>query len=517
MLIRYGLSPLTCLASITFLIWILGWRPVAVATSILVTGSFSLRYFTSQMQKGMMLYMQRKDTRTNIVLETLGKIKSIKLYGWQPISEAILEKARTDELSALAKLGSIQAWMLGVMNEVPELMLTGAILCHMFYGGNLDSQTIFPALGFFVMLKSAMSQLSSTLHSVTMCIVSFPRVEEYLLLPEQDNFDNLIVQATSNERRLRIAYATFGYPTKTIASDLNLNIEAPCLAVLIGPTGSGKSTVLETAMGYLSPLEGLVDVKGCIAYVPQVPWLMTGTIRENILFGTPFKPEYYSRVLSACCLDVDLSLLPEGDCTPLGGAGIALSGGQKSRICLARAVYSEADIVLMDDPLAALDSKVKNEIIGHLFGSNGLLSQSICLTASNCQPLIRAADLQCDIVDRKIRISHTKPASTKNPDDHASIRLEPPEESSEDRSPSPRPNKLATTVNVSVSDIVEDTEHYADSNLEAGAKEAEKHRTSNANWHAYRTWLGAAKFPAGYASWSSQLQGKSSVLGQRTA
>ncbi|KAL5474531.1 hypothetical protein EMCRGX_G026489 [Ephydatia muelleri] len=134
-----------------------------------------------------------------------------------------------------------------------------------------------------------------------------------------------------------------------------VNKDAPFLAV-VGPVGSGKSTLLQCVLGELHPVHGTVDVKGKIAYASQDPWLFTGTLRENVLFGCPLYVDWYDAVLDACALHQDIEQLPNGDLTLIGERGVTLSGGQKARVSLARAIYVDYDVYLLDDPLSAVDA-----------------------------------------------------------------------------------------------------------------------------------------------------------------
>ncbi len=150
------------------------------------------------------------------------------------------------------------------------------------------------------------------------------------------------------------------------------------ILAVTGSVGSGKSSLLTTILGELPLCNGVISHRGKVAYVPQIPWVFSGTIRENILFGLPFNQEKLQRVIEVCGLTKDLADFSNGDLTEIGQRGVTLSGGQKARVGLARAVYSDADIYLLDDPLSAVDTKVGRElfhscILGHLSGRIRLL------------------------------------------------------------------------------------------------------------------------------------------------
>ena len=143
---------------------------------------------------------------------------------------------------------------------------------------------------------------------------------------------------------------------------LCLSAEKGDLVLITGPVGCGKSSLLYVILKEIALLSGYISIRGKIAWVGQQPWVFSGTIRENILFGEAFDPHRYRMVLNACVLYNDLQRFPDGDMTRVGERGIVLSGGQRARVELARAAYSNADIYLLDDPLSAVDTKVGHYI-----------------------------------------------------------------------------------------------------------------------------------------------------------
>ncbi|XP_027391669.1 multidrug resistance-associated protein 4-like [Bos indicus x Bos taurus] len=144
---------------------------------------------------------------------------------------------------------------------------------------------------------------------------------------------------------------------------LSFTVRPGELLAVVGPVGAGKSSLLCALLGELPPSQGQASVHGRIVYVSQQPWVFSGTVRSNILFGKKYEEERYEKVIKACALKEDLQLLKENDLTEIGDRGTPLSEGQKARVSLARAVYQDADIYLLDDPLSAVDVGVS----GHLF------------------------------------------------------------------------------------------------------------------------------------------------------
>lgn len=177
--------------------------------------------------------------------------------------------------------------------------------------------------------------------------------------------------------------------------NLNLKIDESC--AIIGGIGSGKSTILQVILGELNVKHGKVFVNGSISYASQEAWLFSGTFQENILFNEPFDALRYAQVIRVCALERDLDLLPNGNGTMIGENGFTLSGGQRSRISLARAVYRNADIYLLDDPLSALDTHVSKHIFDKCL--HGFLKSKIVILVTHQHQYLR--DFNKIVVMRK--------------------------------------------------------------------------------------------------------------------
>lgn len=147
-----------------------------------------------------------------------------------------------------------------------------------------------------------------------------------------------------------------------ILNDIQLIASPGSLTVITGPVGSGKSTLLSAIAGEVSDTSGTINCRGSLVYVPQEAWIFSGTIRENILFGHPYDEDSYTRIIEVCALNEDIKQFPGGDQTIVGERGAVLSGGQQARVSLARAVYADGEVYLLDDPLSAVDVKVGKHI-----------------------------------------------------------------------------------------------------------------------------------------------------------
>jgi ABC-type multidrug transport system fused ATPase/permease subunit len=167
---------------------------------------------------------------------------------------------------------------------------------------------------------------------------------------------------------------TNDYKNKTL-SELNIKIKSGKLYAIIGSVGSGKSSVLQMLLGELPIYSGDALINGEISYGSQEAWLFSGTVRNNILFGLPYDKLRYQDTVKHCALLTDFQQLPHGDKTFIGERGSSLSGGQRARVSLARAVYKNASIYFLDDPLSAVDSHVGKHLFDECIGPNGYLAR----------------------------------------------------------------------------------------------------------------------------------------------
>ena len=184
---------------------------------------------------------------------------------------------------------------------------------------------------------------------------SFTPKQDNGFSPEDEEPENACIVSSLTLRKT-------GNRESYILRDINFEVAQKSLVVLTGPVGSGKSSVLSAINQEVALSEGSIFCPGTIAYVPQTPWVFPGTVRENILFGETFDEEKFERVVGVCALQRDMDNFPHADQTFVGEHGVVLSGGQQARISLARAVYANADVYILDDPLSAVDAKVGEHI-----------------------------------------------------------------------------------------------------------------------------------------------------------
>uniref|UniRef100_A0A1B6KLL2 ABC-type glutathione-S-conjugate transporter n=1 Tax=Graphocephala atropunctata TaxID=36148 RepID=A0A1B6KLL2_9HEMI len=217
--------------------------------------------------------------------------------------------------------------------------------------------------------------LPQVMNSLVMTAVSMKRINKFLNNEELD--PHSVTHDQTERDPIVVENGTFSWDSSddnsTVLRNINLRVPAGSLVAVVGAVGSGKSSLLAAVLGEMEKLSGKVNTKGNIAYVPQLAWVQNATLRKNITCAHAFDKGTFKKVIKACALEQDLEILPGGDMTEIGEKGINLSGGQKQRISLARAVYSQADVYLLDDPLSAVDSHVGKHIFENVIGPTSVL------------------------------------------------------------------------------------------------------------------------------------------------
>lgn len=369
-------APLQVILAIYFLWQILGPSVLAgVAVIVLLiplNGAVSVKMKTYQVQQ-----MKFKDSRIKLMSEILNGIKVLKLYAWEPSFLEQVEGIRQSELQLLRKGAYLQAISTFIWICTPflvTLMTLGVYVC-VDENNVLDAEKAFVSLSLFNILKMPLNMLPQLISGLTQTSVSLKRIQNFL---NQDELDPQCVERKiiSPGHAITIQNGTFTWAQDLPPALHSLNIQIPkgALVAVVGPVGCGKSSLVSALLGEMEKLEGVVSVKGSVAYVPQQAWIQNCTLQENVLFGQPMKPKRYQQALETCALLADLDVLPGGDQTEIGEKGINLSGGQRQRVSLARAVYSDANIFLLDDPLSAVDSHVAKHIFDQVIGPEGVLA-----------------------------------------------------------------------------------------------------------------------------------------------
>lgn len=399
-----------CLYSLHGLLGNSMWAGVAIMVIMIPLNALIARY-QRKLQKTQMKY---KDERSRLISEILNNIKSLKLYGWEVPYLDKLNHVRNDkELANLKRMGVFNATSMFSWNLAPFLVSCSTFGLFVLTNkhASLSTDIVFPALSLFNLLSFPLAVVPMVITNIVEAQVAVSRLTKFLTGSELQT--NAVVKLPKVDRvgdvAVSIKNGTFlwskqkGEETYKVAlSNINLEVKKGDLGCIVGKVGSGKSSIVQAVLGDLYKLDGEVKVHGKIAYVSQVPWIINGTVRENILFGHKYDPAFYQTVLKACALSVDLKILPKGDKTEVGEKGISLSGGQKARLSLARAVYARADVYLFDDPLSAVDEHVGRHLIDHVLGPNGLLKTKCRILATNAIHVLNIANNVYLVKDGKI-------------------------------------------------------------------------------------------------------------------
>lgn len=399
-----------CLYSLHGLLGNSMWAGVAIMIIMIPLNALIARY-QKKLQKTQMKF---KDERSRLISEILNNIKSLKLYGWEHPYLQKLNHVRNDkELANLRHMGLFNSASMFSWNLAPFLVSCSTfglfVLTNKHRG--LTTDIVFPALSLFNLLSFPLAVVPMVITNIIEAQVAVSRLTKFLTGSELQS--NAVVQLPRVDKigdvAVSVKNGTFLWSKqkgeesyKVALSNINLELKKGHLDCIVGRVGSGKSSVLQAILGDLYKLDGEVKIHGKVAYASQVPWIINGSVRENILFGHKYDPEFYNHVVKACALSVDLKILPKGDKTEVGEKGISLSGGQKARLSLARAVYARADVYLFDDPLSAVDEHVGRHLIDHVLGPNGLLKSKCKILATNAIHVLSVADNVHMVKDGKI-------------------------------------------------------------------------------------------------------------------
>nr|UAX26432.1 ATP-binding cassette C subfamily [Galleria mellonella] len=371
---------------------------------------------------------QRTDRRIKLMNEIINGIQVIKMYAWEKPFQKVVELAREYETSALRNAIFVRSVFIGFMLFTDRTIMFITILTLVLSGNLVTASTIYPIQQYFSIIQFNLTMILPLLiASLSEMKVSVERIQGFMIMEERDdvslkngtneNYKNNIVidhnAKTSDTNNVHgNKYSSFEnfselHPiarpqkfegtdmvvelNKVTASWLNktpieectlrnisLRLRKGKLCAIIGPVGTGKTSLLQLLLKEMPLRSGSVKVNGTVSYSCQESWLFAGTVRQNIIFGLPYDPEKYKEVCRVCCLLPDFKQFPYGDLSLVGDRGVSLSGGQRARINLARAVYRDADIYLLDDPLSAVDANVGRQLFegcikGYLSGKTVIL------------------------------------------------------------------------------------------------------------------------------------------------
>ncbi|XP_073651455.1 ATP-binding cassette sub-family C member 4 isoform X2 [Tursiops truncatus] len=305
------------------------------------------------------------DTRIRTMNEVITGIRIIKMYGWEKSFADLITSLRRKEISKILRSSYLRGMNLASFFVASKIIVFVTFTTYVLLGNVITASRVFVAVTLYGAVRLTVTLFfPSAVEKVSEAVVSIRRIKNFLLLDEITQCNPQLPSDGKMIVDVQDFTASWDKASETpTLRGLSFTVRPGELLAVVGPVGAGKSSLLSAVLGELPPSQGLVSVHGRIAYVSQQPWVFSGTLRSNILFGKKYEKERYEKVIKACALKKDLQLLEDGDLTVIGDRGTTLSGGQKARVNLARAVYQDADIYLLDDPLSAVDAEVSR----HLF------------------------------------------------------------------------------------------------------------------------------------------------------
>ncbi|XP_034031624.1 LOW QUALITY PROTEIN: cystic fibrosis transmembrane conductance regulator [Thalassophryne amazonica] len=327
--------------------------------------------------------------RLALTAEIVENIHSVKAYSWEEVMETIIKNIRQDEMTLTRKIGSLRYFYSASYFFSAILVILSVIVPHALSRGVI-LRRIFTTSSYCMVLRMTLTRhLPGSIQMWYDTLALVAKIEDFLMKEEYrvleynlttTDLELVNVSASWDEgigklfEKLKQENKANGHPQSDaglfftnlyvtpVLKNISLYLDKGMMLAVAGSTGAGKSSLLMMILGELVPSEGKIRHSGRISYSPQTSWIMQGTVRDNILFGLTYDEYRYTSVIKACQLEEDFALLPEKDKTLLVEGGVTLSGGQRARLGLARAVYKDADLYLLDAPFTHLDIMTEKEI-----------------------------------------------------------------------------------------------------------------------------------------------------------
>ncbi|CAK5086672.1 unnamed protein product [Meloidogyne enterolobii] len=405
-------SPLQVVLSLFVLYQVMGWSVIGGVLFMIALIPCNL-CVVRRTKIWQMDQMTLKDSRLRMLNEVLTGIRAVKLYAWEVPMKQVIDQIREHEVKLIRKAALLRTCsdVLNLTSPYFVSIITFALYIFSDPVHNiLTPEVAFVSLTLFSQLRIPMMVLAELIGQLVQTAVSNRRLKHFLVAGEIDPEAVERDLDPQYERAIDVEFASFDWKTKTkklvkthshlppghqhlirgsttnicipySLNNLELHLRRGLLVAVVGRVGAGKTSLLHALLGEMNKVYGFVGLRGRAAYVPQQPWVLNRTVRENILFsnlddGEKPNEELYARVVDACALKSDFAVLPEGDQTEIGERGINLSGGQKARVNLARALYHQADIYLLDDVLSAVDAIVGRHLFDLAIGPESLTKGS---------------------------------------------------------------------------------------------------------------------------------------------
>ncbi|TFK49597.1 ABC protein [Heliocybe sulcata] len=508
---------------------------------------FSLFLVVAPLQERVMDYqfrvrkhtMKWTDLRAKLLLEILGAMRVVKYFTYETPFLKRIFGIRKKELDAIEKIQYARSANIALAFSVPVLSATLAFLAYTSNKTGFDEAIIFSSLSLFQLLRQPLMLLPRALTAITDGQNALSRLA--VVFKAEQRKDDALVINPDQDVAIKVMGATFVWEENTSpgdsmgggekkgkkdkkkaekekgekgageekkeggapfeVKDVDMNVERGSLVAIVGPVGSGKSSLLQGLIGEMRKVKGDVTFGGRVAYCPQTAWIQNATLKDNILFGQPFDEDRYWQAVEKASLLPDLQVLPDGDLTEIGEKGINLSGGQKQRVNIARALYFDADIVIFDDPLSAVDAHVGKALFADaIMGALKSRGKTVILVTHALHFLF-----QCDYIytlkDGRIIEQGTYPQLIESDGEFARLDKEfggqAAEKREEDEQEAIEETKPAPTMGIEEAKLKSEKQAKRSGagtgKLEGRLIVAEKRTTGSVSWGVYLQYLKAGR------------------------
>ncbi|KAL4866980.1 hypothetical protein BDV12DRAFT_128663 [Aspergillus spectabilis] len=416
-------APLSIIIALVLLLVNLGYSALA-GYALLVIGMPFLTYAVRSLFKRRRNINKLTDQRVSLTQEILQGVRFVKFFGWESSFLNRLKEIRKREIRSIQTLLAVRNGILCVSMSIPIFASMLAFITYALTNHSLDPAPIFSSLALFNSLRMPLNLLPLVIGQITDAWTALNRIQEFIVAEEQTEdiqhdqhmadaiqmdrasftWEHLAAdkEAEQAEKKTGPTKQTKPAPLKDSTTesaepfqlhDMTIDIRRDELIAVIGTVGSGKSSLLSALAGDMRLTDGAVRLSTSRAFCPQYTWIQNTSVRDNILFGRDYDEKWYDQVIDACALKPDLEILPNGDATEIGERGITISGGQKQRLNIARAIYFNAEVVLLDDPLSAVDAHVGRHIMdkaicGLLKGRCRILATHQLHVLSRCDRIV---------------------------------------------------------------------------------------------------------------------------------
>uniref|UniRef100_A0A0E0FD97 ABC transporter C family member 13 n=1 Tax=Oryza meridionalis TaxID=40149 RepID=A0A0E0FD97_9ORYZ len=367
--------------------------PATVASVFVIVLTVMLNApLAKQQQNIQSKLMEAQDMRLKTMSESLANMKVLKLYAWESHFKGVIEQLRELELKWLSAFQLGKAYTSVLFWASPALVSAATFLACYFLGVPLDPSNVFTFVAALRLVQDPINHIPNVIGSVIQARAAFNRLNRFLGASELQKDQVWMEYSGHSQYPIVIKSGCFSWDSSENSNlrNINLMVKSGTKVAICGELGSGKSSLLAAILGEVPSTDGVIQVSGKIAYVSQSAWIQTGSVQDNILFGSTMDKPRYEETLKLCSLVHDLEILPFGDLTQIGERGANLSGGQKQRIQLARALYHDVDIYLLDDPFSSVDAHTATSLFNEYV--MGALSEKTVLLVTHQVEFLHAFD-----------------------------------------------------------------------------------------------------------------------------